>query len=354
MSSASAPFDFSVSYAALTKTTNVPQQCLQLPPSMTVGAVLQEEGSGLTYAQPRITYSLVANVEIWSHSGNRLTMSASKEIPIWSTSAPSPPINTADFPAEYVERLYHACRPNRFRKETLLMTVSSAEPSPIVLINRSTVGDATCVVSVTLADTRLGSDVEHLLTICSRIRLSIIPALRIKTFYSITPFSRMPGQTMLTAEGPIRLHDELRTLSSATYSNLVWQTRRADGLGHSQEAVSAGTAVCSTVAVLLQTPQGISPSFCSAVVSRQYSLIMRCKVKGVSVQSFDLEVPLQISYGLSESRQMLDNPTSQSADVAASTEIPMYLQSTDHSDDNGISNPISQQQHRLSPPDYAP
>lgn len=103
---------------------------------MTVGSILQDEDSGLAYAQPKISYFLVADVEIRSDTGDKMTISGSKEIPIWSFSAPSPPVDTKDFPAEFVEVLHHPCRPNRLRKETFLVTVSSAEPSPLLLVRQ--------------------------------------------------------------------------------------------------------------------------------------------------------------------------------------------------------------------------
>ncbi|ETN43758.1 uncharacterized protein HMPREF1541_11151 [Cyphellophora europaea CBS 101466] len=346
----SAHFAFSISHAALTKAPNVPQQCLQLPPSMTVGAILQDENSGLDYAQPKIIYSLVANVEIRSGSGHQMTIYGSKEVPIWLFSAPSPPVDTRDFPAEFVEELYHPCRPNRFRKETFLVTVSSAEPSPVRFDNRRTRGNVTCKVVVTVADTRLGSDVDRLLELSPKIRLSVTPALRIKTFYSMSPFSRMPGQTMLTTTGRIRLHDELRTLPSISYSNLGWHSNQADVDDH--EAQSLGSAVFATVSMVLPIPPGLPPSFCSAVVSQQYSLIMQCKIKGVQVDTFGLEVPLQIFYDRSKSGQKLENGMSGSPLVADSLERSISQRSADRLEGNGAVSPTLQQDHRLSPPDY--
>lgn len=321
---------------------------------MTVGAVLQDENSGHDYAQPKISYSLVADIEVRSGSGHQITIYGSKEIPIWSFSAPSPPVDTKDFPAEFVEELYHPCRPNRLRKEKFLVTVSSAEPSPVGVVNRRTPGNATCKVFVTVADTRLGSDVHRLLEVSPKIRRSVTPALRIKTFYSISPFSRMPGLTMLTTTGPMRLHDELRTLPSTSYSNLIWHSTRADDHNHAAEALSAGAAVFTTVLMVLQMPPGLPPSFCSAVVSRQYSLIIQCKVKGVRVDSFGLEVPLQIFYDRSKSSQKLESPTSRSPIIAGSVERLISLQPTGRSEADSTASPTPQQEYRLLPPDYGP
>lgn len=351
---ASAPFNFSISYAALTRSSDVPQQCLQLPPSMTVGAVLHDENSGHSYAQPRISYFLVADIEIRSGIGHSTTISGSREIPIQSFGAPSPPIDTRDFPAEFVEKLSRPCRPHRLRKETFLAIVSSSEPSPTKLMDRKTPGNATCKLSVTLADTRSGSDIGRLMEVSSNIRLSVTPALRIKTFYSVSPFSKTPGQTMLTINGPTMLHDELRKLSSTSYSNLGWHSESSSDRTHAIESLSASTAVFATVLVELRLPEGLSPSFCSAVVARQYSLILQCKLKGVQVDSFGLELPLQIFYGSLKDPQKLDNAETGHTTAPTALEGSTVAQIVERSEMHSSTVPSGQHESSPSPPDYGP
>lgn len=351
---ASVPFTFTISHTALSKASDIPQQCLQLPPTMTVGTVLQDENSGQNYAQPRVSYSLVADIELRSASDHQTTVSGNKEIPVWAFSAPNPPVNTHDFPAEFVETLYHPCRPNRLRKETFLVTMSTSEPPAITLTDRRLPGSTSCNIYITVTDTRLGSDGRRLLDVSQNIRLNFTPALRVKTFYSMYPFSKMPGQTMLSMRGPLRLHDELRTLPSNSYSNLRWQSKVIETHGQQAETLPAGAEVVAAVSIMIQVRAGLPPSFCSAVVSRQYSLILHCKFKGVHVDSFGLEVPLQVVYEPSKCYQGPQSIMPGSSPIADSGERTHSLQPVIHMGDEMAANlhSVRQQESRPSPPDY--
>lgn len=46
----------------------------------------------------------------------------------------------------------------------------------------------------------------------------------------------------------------------------------------------------------IQVERKLPPTFCSAIASRQYSIVARVRVKGVQVQEIVLECPLQIYY----------------------------------------------------------
>ena len=299
--SLSASFDFHISNIVLSKASGIPQQCLQLPPSITVGTEIKDDHSAHTYAQPKISYSLVAEVDYESADGRRMRLSSMKEIPLWTFSTPSPPLDTKDFPTEFVETICHTCRPNRFRKETFLLRVSCREPTVVVLSNRKISGSTSCSIFIALEDTRLGYDISRLSVAAQSIAVKVAPTLRIKTFYSIQPFSQMPGQNMLATKRGTRLHDELRVSSSTSYSNLTWHNK-ADGTSQREAGIALmDCALLAQITVTIQLPAGLPPSFCSAVVARQYSLIVECNIRGVRVENFRLELPLQIVYsGISQ------------------------------------------------------
>jgi hypothetical protein len=48
------------------------------------------------------------------------------------------------------------------------------------------------------------------------------------------------------------------------------------------------------VGYLIRVDSRLLPAFCSAVVARSYSVILRLKVSGIKKESFELEVPIQV------------------------------------------------------------
>jgi len=66
-------------------------------------------------------------------------------------------------------------------------------------------------------------------------------------------------------------------------------------------ASSSGTSVLqgkwnTTIRLPISTPSSLLPTFCSAIVARQYSLIIHAKVRGMTIKPFALEVPIQVIY----------------------------------------------------------
>ena len=50
----------------------------------------------------------------------------------------------------------------------------------------------------------------------------------------------------------------------------------------------------SEISFTVKLPNDITPTFCSAIAARQYSLVILLKASGVSVENFVLEVPIQL------------------------------------------------------------
>jgi hypothetical protein len=143
-----------------------------------------------------------------------------------------------------------------------------------------------------------------------RLIFNVDSTFRLKTF------ARNPGQTMLTTRGPIRLRDEFIKLQSILHAKPFesWQRPLLDqppsyltvgetspsarfDRRHTRSA-SAGLSSSWTphISVPIQTPAGLLPTFCSAVVARNYSIITRVKFSNAHAKPVTLEVPVQIIY----------------------------------------------------------
>ena len=321
---ATVPFDFTISRLALAKENDVPQQCLQLPPTLCVGQVLKDEVGGKSYAQPHIGYTLIAQAEICNADQEPTTITATQDIPMWVSGAANPPLDTGDFPGEFIESQTLSCRLNRLRSDKYGMTLTTAEPPAVTFKDRNSQGIISSNVSIKVEDSRPGADPYRLMAIFHQVQVKIIIGLGAKTFYSTRPFPKLPGQSMLTISGPHRLFDEVMPLPPVKHVIRSWSvqsipfpTPGADSgerrlsseapTSNQQQSKNIPTSavLLADVPVVARVPMDLPPSFCSAVASRQYSLVLKGKISGAYVKDFVLEVPLQIVYNIEKGH---DNP----------------------------------------------
>ena len=240
---ATMPFDFTISRLVLTKGTHVLQQCLQLPPTLCLGTVFKDDVGGKSYAQPNIGYHLIAEAEIRNADQELTTITATQEIPIRVSRAANPPLDTRDFLGEFVESQTLSCRLNRLRSGKYGMTVTTAEPPAITFRDRNSLGTISSNVSIKIEDSRPGANSQRLMAMFHKIQVKIIPGLRAKTFYSTRPFPKMPGQSMLTINGPHRLYDEVMPLPSIKHVIRSWyvQSMPFSSLGADSGGCSLGS-----------------------------------------------------------------------------------------------------------------
>jgi hypothetical protein len=160
-----------------------------------------------------------------------------------------------------------------------------------------------------LLSTKLPRGLEKLI-------FNIDSILRIKTFYSLSPFASIPGQSMLTARGSVRFRDEFfkfkRTLHTRPFERrqhqLAAQQSSCPRTGETpvpgppgnsqarQAFTELPTGWAAKILVPIQPPAGLLPTFCSPVVARHYSIITHVKLGNAHVKPVVLEVPVQIIY----------------------------------------------------------
>lgn len=206
------------------------------------------------------------------------------------------------------------------------MTLSMTEPPPIILLHRTLQGSTTAVLHVRIEGLNSRFLAGSALQDFHKLKFWALLGLRLKTFYSTRPFPRFPCQALLTVEGPIRLQDQVICIGEQSHSSNTWsvaqmpkraevttQVSLAPEEGANRNSIKSQSTADShsdyseawqaTFNLPLTVPGHLLPTFCSAIASRQYSLITRIHVDGIRIDRFVLEVPLQITFSPVESLQ---------------------------------------------------
>ncbi|KIX02768.1 uncharacterized protein Z518_08710 [Rhinocladiella mackenziei CBS 650.93] len=311
----SAHFSFTISRLALTKGSGVPQQCLSLPPSFRVGQTLSDDDD--FYAQPNISYSLVVNGTARTMDGSRMvSLKDEREILIHTPTEIQPPLETSDFPGEFVESQAHTWHLSVFDRDTYQMTLSTMEPPAVILQRGTLMGSTTLALHIRIEGPNPGSTTGHALQnfvqYLPKIRFKTLIGLHIKTFYSTRPFARFPCQKLLTVDSPICLQDQVMSLGEQNHSANSWTgplspctgSKSLHTLSTSQPPSDDDRDYSgiwrSSLNLLFTVPGDLLPTFCSALASRQHSLIVRIRINGIRIDKFILEVPLQIVFSPDE------------------------------------------------------
>ena len=301
-------FHFIIAKTISGSTAGPPLQCLRLPPSIELGNVYVDDSSGKRFAQPSISYHLRAVVK-FAEQGQDPAHTAETSIPIviMPHTEELPPTDTKDFPAEFKLQESRIIRWSSLSRSLGTMTISMQEPRALTYDLSSTGASTEGFLNLEV-EAKSTCNMHPSLRVMS---FTVLSLLRVKTFYSIKAFPRVPSQSLLTVYGGTRLRDDMIKLETQNISNVSW--------GYAYDAIEDGTiskatqsngqSLQSASKSNPQPPQGkwiakisypiridsrLLPTFCSAIVARLYSIILRVKASGIKKESFDLEVPLQV------------------------------------------------------------
>jgi hypothetical protein len=230
-----------------------------------------------------------------------------------------PPTETNDFPAEFREQETKIMR--RFLMGTTLgaLKISLREPPPLTYHDGCEHSSTGAFMRLEFVSTSLSSTSKPPYALV----FTVYSLVRVKTFYSVKAFPGSPSQGLLDVDTESRLRDDIVKLETWTIKNASWGYRFDIGRQSSDELLNSASkmglsngrmndeaANCpSNLEPKTTAPNGrwisnwtipievdgrLLPTFCSALVARRYSLIVRVTVSGVQRESFVLEVPLQI------------------------------------------------------------
>jgi len=289
-----ASFSLTIPRWCITDAQGTPDQCLSLPPTVTIGTVLRDRNQE-EYAQPRIKYILRAIV----NSQDGKVVATEKEIVIIPRSEPPPPINTSDYPNEYMVTTAQSVRFSLFGRP-YRMTLSMPEPSPIPLQQAQEHMHGQIELRVDIHNLeREGAalGLHGLSESLKNLKLTLQPVLRAKTFYSTQPFPQVPSQDMVNPTRGLHLLDSVLKLPEQTSDATSWQQSFVSSPDDEKHG-RTGNLESWTMrwCFPMYVARKLAPTFCSKIASRQYSIVARVRVKGVQAQEFVLECPLQIYY----------------------------------------------------------
>ena len=374
------PFHFIIAKTISGSTAGPPLLCLRLPPSIELGKVYVDSPSGKRFAQPSISYHLRAVVMFAEQEQNPAhTAETSIPIVIMPHTEELPPTDTKDFPTEFKLRESRMIRWSSLGRSLGAMTVSMQEPRALTY-SLSSAGASTVGFLHLEVESKSTRDIHPCLQAMSFMVLSL---LRIKTFYSIRAFPRVPDQSLLTLYGGRRLRDDMMKLETQNIPNVSWgYTYDVIGDGTIGNATQPdGQSLQSTSKSNPQPPKGkwtakincpiridsrLLPTFCSPIVARLYSIILRVKVSGIKRESFNLEVPVQVVHTApesfsSEAVQYLGTTTGPVGEDPSLLEFRRASATSWFSDESLVSRPFSKlrlpskrtsQESEESPPRY--
>jgi hypothetical protein len=215
-----APFHFFIPKAIAKLNSEVPEHCMQLPPSLELGESILDESSGQTFAQPSISYYLRAVVTLNTGSGGgSMTVSTSLPVIITPYTKEFPPTETIDFPAEFKEKESKELRRHLMGRGLGIMTASVREP-PALMYDVQSV-HASTEASVMLEFESEGS--SQIYQTLQNLNFDVSPLLRIKTFYSLQSFPSLPSRSLLSLKGVMRLRDEMIKLDHQNIHGVSWK-----------------------------------------------------------------------------------------------------------------------------------
>lgn len=289
---------------------------MKLPPSLKMGQILTDGND--KYGQPNVSYRLLFTGTAEVINDLRvLQLGSEREILLRPLGEVQPPLETHDFPAEYVDSQVHTWRSAIFDLSSNKMTLSMNEPPAVILLRGVSNGSTTAVLHIKIEGLNSRFITGNALQNLHKLRFKTLLGLRSKTFYSTRPFPGFPCQALATVNGPIRLHDQIMSIGKQNHSANTWNVaetsnpaERADRTrfftGHRAIYSSNKLRTPSngyggpskiwhtSINLPINVPGDLLPTFCSALVSRQYSLIARIRIDGILNQNYVLEVPLQI------------------------------------------------------------
>ena len=194
----------------------VPAQCLSLLPSLEREQVLTGTKETKEFTKSHIAYYLHLKVVLRiSETCLRETHEAWEEIKLLPYTEEFPPSDIRDFPAEFVQCMSNNFKTSIFSRLSNTMTISSDEPAALQLGKASCMTNLEILVEVEAApDEADTAHVDRLVSRIQKLTFEIKVELRAKTFHSTAIFPKLPSHSMLSDQGPLRLHDQFLKLDA--------------------------------------------------------------------------------------------------------------------------------------------
>jgi len=216
-----APFHFIISRTIPCTNPDSPEQCSHLPLSLLLGDEFFDKGTGKLFAQPSITYYLrgIAKFTI-NDTGAKGSQETFLPVTVAPYTEELPPTETDDFPMEFKERETKVLRPSLLGNPLGAMKVSPQEPSALAYDTRSTHSHTTALLRLEFESASPSSN--NVPKSLQGLSFTVFPLVRVKTFYSVKSFPRLPSQSLLDS---LRLRDGIIKLETQHVRDASWGYR---------------------------------------------------------------------------------------------------------------------------------
>jgi hypothetical protein len=250
------------------------------------------------------------------------TLESSLPVTVTPYTEEFPPTETKDFPFEFKEQESKALRRSLTGTSLGVMKLSMHEPPALTYNLGCTCSSTVCTEAHLKLEFEPASSCDAHQSL-QGLSFMIRPLIRIKTFYSVKSFPKLPSQSMMSLRGTLRLRDEVLKLETRTNLHASWgytfdlgsSTEDTGPELTSQMVTSGGEPVdretlqgqqqpsttgpptgrwTTILGLPINVDNRLLPTFCSSIVARLYTVQLRIKVKGVRQEHFKLEVPLQV------------------------------------------------------------
>lgn len=293
------PFEFVIPETLISAHSDVAPEYLKLLPSIKEGPTMQGPTSGQVYMRPMVTYDLTATA---IHLSSREQCRSIQEIMVMPSNPAEPPLQTEHFPREYRLTCSKTLRQHFWSRSIGTMTISAVEPAPL---------------NISTSDLRASTSVpiKLLFKPCKANKSMALPYdwdiaftsfLRIRTFNSTRPFSRMPTQELTETDHLVQMDCKGTLPESRHCDAFPWRLHRLSPVGtiiHDEATVPWTT----TLIVPVNAAKSLIPTFLSPLSARRYSLVLQFIIGTLSHGPVNLEIPIQVVNDVSEKTLLRSN-----------------------------------------------
>jgi hypothetical protein len=274
------PFQFLVPYALISARSDVHSDFLKLCPSTKQGMTFCGPATRKIFQQPMIIYMIcIKRIRTDKVVENFMRSTYQREITIIPYAPAAPPLMIEAFPREYNAAVTKSLKQHSWGRALGTLTLSAAEPSPINILAFTSRPSTSVVLSLVVRPT-YPWDFE--MRSCEW-KFVVSHYLRIRTFYSNQKLDGIPTLVTAKTNPSLRFHQQRTSSEVREYRSLSWKK---------DETCNWST----NIRVPIRATKTLLPTFLNQLSARQYAVVLRLSIQGISHGVIELVLPVQVIY----------------------------------------------------------
>lgn len=291
------PFEFIIPHSLISAQSDVASDYLNLLPTVKEGPSFQGPSSGRIYRRPMIIYTLTASV---IHMGSGRNCQHIREITIMPSIPANPPLQIEHFPREYKTTCSKVLKRHIWGRQIGALTVWAVEPPPLNISTSesraSTIAPVTLFFKPCKAHTVGPLPYDWEITVKS--------FLRVRTFLTAKPFTRIPTQEAVETGGLIQMDSTTTSPETRRCDTLPWRLHRLSSAGTILTGGLDATPWTTALIVPVNAPKTLVPIFTSPLATRRFSLVLHFTIGNLSHSPLVLEIPIQVIHDTSKTSKL--------------------------------------------------